>query len=343
MRAIVAHAAKDLRIEDVATPLPGAGQVGVRIAFGGICGSDLHYFNHGGFGVVRLKEPMILGHEVAGVVDSIGAGVSRVKPGDRVAVSPSLPCNHCRYCLEGKQNHCLDMRFYGSAMRFPHVQGAFRQTLVCEEQQAHAIPDALSLNEAAMAEPLSVCLHAVHRAGSLVGKRVLVSGCGPIGALTTLAARRAGAAEIVVTDVAEGALAFARRVGADAAVNVASGPDALAAYRADKGYFDVTFEASGAEIALRSAIEVTRPRGVLVQLGLGGEMTLPVNAITAKELELRGTFRFHEEFAEAIAYMAKGLIDVKPLISATAPMADAVDAFHLANDRSRAMKVQLAF
>ena len=96
MRAIVAHAAKDLRIEDVATPLPGAGQVGVRIAFGGICGSDLHYFNHGGFGVVRLKEPMILGHEVAGVVDSIGAGVSRVKPGDRVAVSPSLPCNHCR-------------------------------------------------------------------------------------------------------------------------------------------------------------------------------------------------------------------------------------------------------
>ena len=143
--------------------------------------------------------------------------------------------------------------------------------------------------------------------------------------------------------MAEGALAFARRVGADAAVNVASGPDALAAYRADKGYFDVTFEASGAEIALRSAIEVTRPRGVLVQLGLGGEMTLPVNAITAKELELRGTFRFHEEFAEAIAYMAKGLIDVKPLISATAPMADAVDAFHLANDRSRAMKVQLAF
>ena len=343
MRAIVAHAANDLRIEEVATPELGPGDIRVRIAFGGVCGSDLHYFNHGGFGTVRLREPMILGHEISGVVEAIGETVTRVKPGTRVAVNPSRPCNQCRYCLEGKQNQCLDMRFYGSAMRFPHVQGAFREQLVCEQAQAHPIPESLSLSEAAMAEPLAVCLHAVRRAGSLTGRKVLVTGCGPIGALVVLAARRAGAADIVVTDIAEGALAFALEVGADRGVYVGKGDDALAEYSRDKGYFDVAFEASGAAPALRAAIEATRPGGVLMQLGLGGDMTLPINLITAKELELRGTFRFHEEFAQAIGFMAKRLIDVKPLISATAPLADAVQAFRLANDRSRAMKVQIAF
>jgi L-idonate 5-dehydrogenase len=195
-----------------------------------------------------------------------------------------------------------------------------------------------------MAEPLAVALHAVRRAGSLTGKRVLVSGSGPIGALSAIAARRAGAAEIVVTDIADGALAFAGRIGVDRTINVAREPAAMDAYKADKGYFDVLFEASGAEAALRLGLEVLRPGGVIVQLGLGsGETTLPINLVTAKELELRGTFRFHEEFALALEFMGRGLIDVKPLISATVPLANARDAFELANDRSRSMKVQLAF
>jgi len=343
MRAIVAHAAKDLRVEERPVPALQAGEIAVRIRFGGICGSDLHYYNHGGFGVVRLKEPMILGHEISGVVEALGPGCEQRKVGDRVAVNPSVPCNRCRYCLEGRQNHCLDMRFYGSAMRFPHVQGAFRETLVCLEAQAHRAPDNVSLEEAAMAEPLSVALHAVRRAGPLTGKRVLVSGSGPIGALSALAARRAGAAEIVVTDIADGALAFAERIGVDRAVNVSRDAAAMEPYKADKGYFDVLFEASGAEAALRLGFDVLRPGGVIVQLGLGGEMTLPVNFITAKELELRGTFRFHEEFALALEFMGRGLIDVKPLISAQAPFTEARDAFELAGDRSRSMKVQLAF
>src|SRR6185437_12030591 len=153
------------------------------------------------------------------------------------------------------------------------------------------------LQEAAMAEPLAVALHASRRAGSLMGRRVLVCGSGPIGALTAVAARRAGAAEIVVTDIADGALSFALRVGADRVINVAREPEALATFAAEKGYFDALFEASGAEAALRSGIEVVRPRGAIVQVGLGGDMTIPINLITAKELELRGTFRFHEEFA----------------------------------------------
>src|SRR6185437_15926783 len=343
MRAVVAHAAKDLRIEERSEPALGPHDVSVRIAFGGVCGSDLHYYHHGGFGAVRLREPMILGHEIAGIVDTVGAQCERVKPGDRVAVSPSVPCNACRYCLEGKQNQCLDMRFYGSAMRFPHVQGAFRETLVCLETQAHRVAEGMSLQEAAMCEPLAVTLHATRRAGGLLGKRALISGSGPIGLLCALSARRAGVAEIVVTDIADGALSFAQRLGVERTLNVAREPAALDPYKADKGYFDVLFEASGAEAALRSGIEVVRPGGIIMQLGLGGEMKLPINAITAKEIDLRGSFRFHEEFALAVELIGKGLIDVKPLISATVPFTDATAAFELATDRSRSMKVQLAF
>jgi L-idonate 5-dehydrogenase len=343
MRAIVAHAAKDLRIESVQVPALGPHDIKVRIAVGGICGSDLHYYNHGGFGLVRLREPMALGHEVAGVVEAVGAQAERIKPGDRVAISPSRPCNVCKFCREGRQNQCLDMRFYGSAMRFPHVQGAFRESLVCEETQAHIVADGVSLGEAAMAEPLAVCLHGARRAGSLLGKSVLVTGSGPIGTLAVLAARRAGAAEIVVTDVADGALGYAGKVGADKTINVAREPDGLQPYAVGKGAFDVMFEASGNEAALRGGLDVVRPGGVIVQLGLGGEMKLPINTLVAKELELRGTFRFHEEFALAVTLIDKGLVDVKPLISATLPFTEATDAFELATDRSRSMKVQLSF
>src|SRR5436190_154137 len=145
MRAAVLHAAKDLRIEEVATAALGPGEVEVRIEAGGICGSDLHYYKHGGFGTVRLREPMILGHEIAGTVRAIGPGVTRVRIGSIVAVNPSRACRHCDYCQRGLQNHCRDMLFYGSAMRFPHVQGAFRERLVVEEDQCITLPDGMSL------------------------------------------------------------------------------------------------------------------------------------------------------------------------------------------------------
>src|ERR1051325_1909388 len=203
MRAAVLHAVKDLRIEEVAAPPLGPRDVEVRIEAGGICGSDLHYYFDGGFGTVRLREAMILGHEIAGNVARVRAEVAKVNTGQRVAVNPSRPCGDCRYCQEGKQNHCLDMRFYGSAMRFPHVQGGFREVLVCDEAQAVPVPATVSAAQAAFAEPLAGCLPAGDPAGPLLGKRVLVTGSGPIGALTVLAARYAGALEIVATDVAD--------------------------------------------------------------------------------------------------------------------------------------------
>ena len=342
MRAIVIHEAKDLRVETRDPGTVGPGEVRVTLAAGGICGSDLHYFNHGGFGAIKLREPMILGHEVSGHVAEIGSGVEGMAVGDLVAVSPSRPCGTCRFCAEGLHNHCLNMRFYGSAMPFPHIQGAFREQLVCDAAQC-VRANGLSSGEAAMAEPLSVCLHAARRAGDLLGKRVLVTGCGPIGALSILIARRAGAAEIVATDLAPNALAHASAAGADRAINVGETPEALDAYSQDKGYFDVHFECSGAPQALATGVNTLRPRGILMQLGLGGEMAVPMMQLTAKEIDLRGSFRFHEEFTTAVDLMRKGMIDVKPLITHTLPLAEAESAFQLAGDRSQAIKAQIAF
>lgn len=342
MKAIVIHQAKDLRVEEREAEEPGAGEVLVRLATGGVCGSDLHYYHHGGFGTVRLKEPMILGHEVSGRVEKLGPGVEGLEVGQLVAVSPSRPCRTCRFCLGGLPNQCLNMRFYGSAMPFPHIQGAFRETLVADARQC--VPaDGLSAGEAAMAEPLAVTLHAARRAGELLGRRVLVTGCGPIGALCVLAARRAGAAEIVATDLAAFPLALAKELGADRVLDMREEPDALQTFAADKGAFDVLFECSGSAAALAGAIPAVRPRGVLVQLGMSGDMSLPVMQITAKELEMRGSFRFHEEFAVAVGLMRKGLIDVKPLITHTVPLGEAEEAFRLASDRSQTMKAQIRF
>jgi L-idonate 5-dehydrogenase len=342
MKAIVIHAAKDLRIEDRRPDVVGKGQVQIKLATGGICGSDLHYFNHGGFGTIRLKEPMILGHEVAGHVTETGEGVENLRVGQLVGVSPSRPCRGCKYCREAMYNQCLSMRFYGSAMPFPHIQGAFRETLVADASQCVAA-DGLSAGEAAMAEPLAVTLHATRRAGDLLGKSVLITGCGPIGILSIIAARRAGADLIVATDLSAYTLAMAKKAGADIALNVGEKLDALQAYTSDKGSFDVLYECSGAQAALVSALAAVRPGGTIMQLGLGGDMTLPMMLITAKELQLKGSFRFHSEYATAISLMQKRLIDVKPLISETVPLNEAVKGFELANDRSKAMKVQIAF
>ena len=343
MDALVIHAPGDLRVEDVATPPVGPDQLRVRVRAGGICGSDLHYFQHGGFGTVRIQEPMVLGHEVAGVIEEAGAAVRDFVLGQRIAICPSRPCGACRYCQLGLQNHCLDMRYYGSAMRMPHVQGAFRKEIVVDTSQAYPLAEGVSDAEGAMAEPLAVALHAVNRAGPLLGKAVLVTGCGPIGAMLVVAARRAGATLIVVTDQVAQPLRRAAKVGADETINVAEHPDALARFTADKGRFDVLFEASGNVRALTGAFDALRPRGIVVQVGLGGEMTLPINVIVAKEFDLRGSFRFHQEFRTAVDLINARLVDLKPLVSATLSYRDASRAFALAADRSQSMKVLLDF
>lgn len=342
MKSLVIHAAKDLRIEHHDFTAPADDEVQITMATGGICGTDLHYYNHGGFGPIKLCEPMVLGHEIAGHVTELGAGVNNLKLGQLVAISPSRPCNSCKFCLEGAQNQCLNMRFYGSAMPFPHIQGAFRQVLNVNASQC-AVADGITSGEAAMAEPLAVCLHATRRAGNLVGKSVLVTGCGPIGILSILCARRAGADLIVATDLSDFTLKIASDLGADKVINMVRNPEGLSEFTGNKGTFDVLYECTGVATALTAGIQAMRPGGTIMQLGLGGDMTLPMMAITAKELLLQGSFRFHDEFPTGVSLMQKGLIDVKPLITHTVSIDNAVAGFKLASDRTQAMKAQISF
>jgi L-idonate 5-dehydrogenase len=341
MKAVVIHAAKDLRIETHQPETVGPGQVRVQIEAGGICGSDLHYYLHGGFGAIRVREPMILGHEVAGTISEAPHGPFKV--GDKVAVSPSRPCNDCAFCREKMFNQCLNMRFYGSAMPMPHIQGAFQQELVADVTQCHLISTDVPMEMAAFCEPLSVVLHSFNRAGPVAGKRVLITGCGPIGALCVLVAKAKGAAEIIVTDVIDNVLQIAKKIGATEAINVMSSPDWTSRFSAHKGHFDVMFEASGNQSAVCSGLEVLRPRATLVQLGLGGDVTIPQNTIVAKEIEIRGSFRFHEEFAEAVEMVNAQTLNLAPLLTKRFAISDAVAAFELAADRNNSMKIQLDF
>lgn len=332
----------DLRVEMDTVPAPGPGEVLLKMAAAGICGSDLHYYQDGGFGPVRVREPIIPGHEASGRVNQTGEGVD-LKAGTLVAVNPSQPCGHCEYCVTGLPIHCLDMRFMGSAMRLPHEQGMFREWLVVPARQCFEMGTETTAAEAACTEPLAVCLHAASRAGEISGKRALVTGAGPIGCLMVAAARHHGAAEIVVTDLADAALERAKTMGANRTINVSGDAAALGKFEAGKGYFDLVFECSAAAPAIRSAIAAIRPRGSLVQVGVTGEIPVPLNAIVSKELHIHGTQRFHEEFATAARLIASRKIDVRPIISHSLPLEEAAAAFTLAGDRTAACKVQLTF
>jgi L-idonate 5-dehydrogenase len=332
----------DLRVETDEVAGPGPGQVLLRIGAGGICGSDLHYYQDGGFGPIRVREPIILGHEAAGTVEAVGAGVD-LAPGTRVALNPSRPCGTCRYCREGKFQHCLSMRFNGSALRFPHEQGAFRSLIVVDAAQCVPVAPGTDLAKAACAEPLAVCLHARNRAGDLAGSRVLVTGAGPIGSLCVAAAAHAGASEIVVTDLHDATLSAAAAMGATRTINITRQGDELSEFKADKGYFNVTFECSAATPAMRTAVEATRPLGRIVQVGVTGDLPVPLNLLVGKEIELVGSHRFHEEFVEAAQMIDSGEIDPGPILTGIFPAENAVDAFTLAGDRTKAVKVQLSF
>ncbi|PDS76207.1 L-idonate 5-dehydrogenase [Rhizobium sp. L43] len=332
----------DLRVETAAVAAPGPGEVLLKMAAAGICGSDLHYYQDGGFGPVRVREPIIPGHEASGTISQAGEGVE-LSAGTLVAVNPSQPCGHCEYCDKDMPIHCLDMRFMGSAMRLPHEQGMFREWLVVPAKQCFAAGVATTAAEAACSEPLSVCLHAASRAGDIAGKRVLITGAGPIGALMVAVARYHGASEIVVNDLADAALTRAKAMGASRTINVSRDAQALAEFEAGKGYFDLVFECSAAVPAIRSAIAAIRPRGTIVQVGVTGEIPIPLNAIVGKELHIHGTQRFHEEFAAAVELISSRKIDVRPIISHSLPLEQADAAFILAGDRAVACKVQLIF
>ena len=348
-QAVTLHGARDLRIAQRAPQALGAHDVRLRLGAGGICGSDLHYWQHGRVGAFVIREPLVPGHEASGVVEAVGAEVTRVKVGDRVAIDPSHACGArfdaasggvCDYCRAGRMNLCRKMFFLGSASVFPHAQGLFAQSFVMGERQLTPVNETqISLGEIACAEPLSIGLHAVQRAGgSLLGKRVLVTGAGTIGCMCVIAARLAGAAHVAVADVADRPLEMACTVGADEAVR----SDRDAASLHDR--FDIALEAAGAAPALLLALAAVERGGRVVQVGtLPDEVALPANKIMARELDLVGAFRANGEFDLAVQAIRTRRADVRPLITAQLPLARAEEAFALAADKSRSTKVQLTF
>jgi len=332
------HGAHDLRVETLDPIELAPHEVEMRLGAGGICGSDLHYFQHGRVGAFVIREPLVPGHEVSGVVERIGSAVTRVKPGDKVAVNPSHACGQCDYCFSGRFNLCRNMRFLGSASVFPHMQGMFRERFVMGERQLTPISEAISLGEIACAEPLSIGLHAVHRAGELLGKTVLITGGGTIGCMCVLSARLAGAAEVIVCDIAERSLTIARQVGADRVIRSDQVDPASLADIAD-----VSIEAAGSPAALTTCLQATRKGGRIVQVGtLPAEgVMFPANSVMQRELDYVGVFRAAHAFDWAVQALRTRRVDVRPLISAQIPIAEAQRAFELAADRSQSTKVQL--
>lgn len=346
MQACTIFAARDLRLIDhQIVPDLAPDEVRVDYATGGICGSDIHYYHEGRVGMFEVKEPLIIGHEIAGTVVEFGSKVSGLSIGQPVAINPNLPCLNCENCLAGRTNLCREMVFFGSAAVTPHIQGGFREQLVVPQRQCVPLPMGFDTGIAAFAEPLAVCMHAVNRAGLLSHSSILITGCGPIGALTLLAARMVGVRHITVTDLEERVLEMASALGADQTINIATNAGELAAYEAGRGHFDAAFECSGNPRALQSCINAVKPRGQIVQVGMlpPTDYSVLLNKLVSKELNLMGSFRFHDEFDLAVDALVEGRLDVSSLLTGVFSFDEADKAFAAAVDRTQHMKVQLRF
>ncbi|MFG3025307.1 L-idonate 5-dehydrogenase [Streptomyces sp. NPDC048254] len=337
--AVVAHGADDVRIERVAVRSPEPGEAVVAVAYGGICGSDLHYWRHGAVGQSVLRAPMVLGHEVVGTVVRAAADGTGPAAGARVAVHPATREDTDVRFPHDRPNLSPGVRYLGSAARFPHTEGAFAREIVLPSAMLRELPAGLDLRIAALAEPAAVAWHAVSQAGDLRGKRVLVVGSGPIGALAVAVAARKGASEIVAVDLHAKPLDIATAVGATRTLH-AGDAEGIASVDAD-----VVIESSGNHRGLASAITGATRGGTVVMVGLlpGGDQPVPIAHAITRELRLVGSFRFNDEIDQVIACMADGSLAVGPVITHTFPVDDALKAFAVAADASVSGKVLLTF
>ena len=339
--AVVAYAAGDLRIEDLPLKAPAAAEAVVEVRYGGICGSDLHYWLHGAAGESVLKAPLVLGHEIVGVVASAAADGSGPAAGTPVAVHPATPspgAGDIRY-PEDRPNLSPGCTYLGSAARFPHTDGAFSRYVNLPTRMLRELPETLDLRTAALIEPASVAWHAVGRAGDVAGKTALVIGCGPIGALAVAVLKRAGAARIVAVDMHPKPLEIARAVGADEVLS-AGDAEAIAAVEAD-----VVIESSGNHHGLASAVKGAVRGGKVVMVGLlpSGAQPVFISLAITRELELLGSFRFNDEIDDVIAALADGSLHIAPVITHEFPLDRGLEAFGVARNSAESGKVLLDF
>ncbi|TJZ59049.1 NAD(P)-dependent alcohol dehydrogenase [Streptomyces piniterrae] len=307
MRAAVLRAPRELEIQERPVPRPGPGQVLVRIEAVGICGSDVHYYEHGRIADFVVRSPMVLGHEPGGTVVALGPGARRHQPGQLVSVEPGVPCGTCAQCRRGRYNLCPDVSFYAT----PPVDGALCEYVAVDENFAHPVPDRLTAEAAALLEPLSVGVWASRKGRVTPGSRVLVTGAGPIGLVAAQTARAFGATEVVVSDIAPHRLDLARQLGATATV------DARDTGLAATGFApDVLLECSGVPAVIDEAIRTVGRAGRAVLVGMGGDsVPLPLAHVQNFEIEVTGTFRYANTWPTAIALAASGEVRLDRLVS----------------------------
>ncbi len=321
MTTAVLYAPRDMRIEQRPVPTPSVGEVLVRILSVGVCGSDVHYYEHGRIGDFVVRSPLVLGHESSGQIVEVGKGVSLARVGERVAIEPGEACGRCDQCRTGRYNLCPNIRFHGT----PPVDGTLSEFVAVKSELAYSVPDEISDNAAALLEPLSVGIWANRKACSQVGTSLLIAGAGPIGLVTTMVARAAGATRIAVSDVNRNRLSAALACGA---TEIAlAGSDNVA------GGFDAFIDCSGSSAAIDAGVRSVRPAGSVVLVGMGAdELRLPLGVIQQRELLITGTFRYANTWPIAIALAASGRVSLDDLVTGEYGLADVEQALTAGRD-----------
>lgn len=335
----VLHGPKVLRLEP--TPREPLGNAEVRVALGaaGICGSDQHYFSHARMGRFVLKSPLVLGHEMCGDVVECGAEVHDLAVGDRVVVDPALTCGQCSPCRAGRANLCQRVRFMGSASHDPHLNGGYRESFVVEAVRCVKVPADTPYDRLSVTEPLSVAVHAVERAGPLLGRDVVITGAGTIGTLIASVAKIAGANRICVSDPSPFRREIALRMGATDTM----APDGVDEIDARGGDFDVSFEASGNPAAFQDVVRTVRSGGRAVLVGMipTQQCTVPFNHMTTREIDLVSTFRQNNVFRRSAEMIVGGKIDPTPILTGAFPLDAVHDAFKASFETEKHIKVLL--
>lgn len=322
-----------IRLERRPLPSPAADEAVIRVTSVGVCGSDTHYYEHGRIGSYVVDGPLVLGHESAGVIVDVGAGVDPARIGQRVSVEPGVPCRECEQCLAGRYNLCPRMRFHAT----PPVDGSLSELIAHHHAFAHPVPDTLSDDAAAMIEPLSVALWACRKAAVGPGDRVLVTGAGPVGLLSAQVARVAGAAQVVVADVNPHRLAVATGSGATGTVDLREG--SLESWYASRRAPHTLLECSGHPGSTRDALQVLAPAGRAVLVGMGGDsLELPLSVVQERELLVTGVFRYANTWPSAIALVAAGAIRLDHLVTGHFALERTAEALTAAGTDPRAIK-----
>jgi D-xylulose reductase len=341
MKALVLEEKLRLSLREIEPPKQmGPGDVLVRIARVGICGSDVHYYKHGRIGPFEVKQPMVLGHEAAGIVTAVGPEVNDLKVGDRVCMEPGVPNMASRASREGHYNLDPSVRFWAT----PPIHGCLTHEVVHPAAFTFKLPSHVSLAEGAMVEPFAVGMHAATKAGIKAGATVVVIGAGPIGIMTAIAALAAGAGQVVVSDLFPEKLAIAAKYQGITPVDFRSESLAARVAEVTGGWgADVVFEASGSPRALEGVFDLLAPAGTLVLVGMPpAPALLDVVAAQTKEARIETIFRYANVYPRAVALLASGKVDLKPLISAVFPFEQSIAAFERAAEgRSADVKLQI--